>query len=485
MKPYVAAACLLAFVAMPAHALTFAPGSLVVSVEGNGVVGATSGPYTDNQATPITLFNYTPTGTASVSYAGSVKLPASISGEYGSSSEGLIQRSADGRYLVIAGYGVNAAAYNANPAAYGTAINNPAKPTALGQSGSLQNAGYTPVPRVVALINSAGQADTSTQLYGVFNGNNPRSVATVDGKSFYIAGQGTSPDSTGGVFYAVKGASQAIAITGNDTNGKTSAQDARVVEIHNNQLYVSVDSKEGSGSNRDFIGTLGTAGAMPTGLYDSGNGPTQLSGFGNKGGTGKVTMTATTANGLNSGKEINLSPESYFFADSHTLYVADSGMPKNDSVTNDSGSSTVGDGGLQKWVLNDTTHSWSLVYTLSAGLGLVKNSGASGVTGLLGLTGQVVGNQVQLYATSYVIGDTDQTYLYGITDLLSATTNGGRSFATLAAAPVDSKFRGVAFAPDVLAAVPEPANWAMMVTGFGLLGGALRRRSRVANVVFG
>ena len=59
-------------------------------------------------------------------------------------------------------------------------------------------------------------------------------------------------------------------------------------------------------------------------------------------------------------------------------------MPKNDSVTNDSGSSTLGDGGLQKWVLSDTTHSWSLVYTLSAGLGLVKNSTASGVTSSTG-----------------------------------------------------------------------------------------------------
>jgi hypothetical protein len=34
------------------------------------------------------------------------------------------------------------------------------------------------------------------------------------------------------------------------------------------------------------------------------------------------------------------------------------------------------------------------------------------------------------------------------------------------------------FAPDngLLAAVPEPATWAMLVAGFGLVGGALRRR---------
>lgn len=38
-----------------------------------------------------------------------------------------------------------------------------------------------------------------------------------------------------------------------------------------------------------------------------------------------------------------------------------------------------------------------------------------------------------------------------------------------------STFSGVAFAPTV-AAVPEPATWAFMLLGFGLIGSALRRR---------
>jgi hypothetical protein len=32
---------------------------------------------------------------------------------------------------------------------------------------------------------------------------------------------------------------------------------------------------------------------------------------------------------------------------------------------------------------------------------------------------------------------------------------------------------------DPTAAVPEPATWAMMVGGFGLIGSAMRRRQRV------
>jgi hypothetical protein len=486
MKSFVAACLLASAAALPAHAAGFLPGSLVVSVEGNGVVGATSGSYTDNQAAPLTLFNYTTTGTSSASYVSSLVLPQTssgannaISGEYGSSSEGILQLSANGKYLTIAGYGVNAATFNANPTAYGTAANDPNKPTALGQSTSLTNTAFITVPRVVALIDAAGNVDTTTALTGVFNGNNPRSVATVDGTSFYLSGQGNSPDSTGGVFYAQKGATTATAITGNDTNKKASAQDTRVVEIVGNQLFVSADSKEGSGNNRDFIGTLGTAGSLPTTLFNSGAGPTQLAGFGNSGGTGKLTITALNGNGINAiGSEVNLSPESFFFADSHTLYVADAGISKNDSALNDSNGTALGDGGLQKWVYNDATKSWSLVYTISAGLNLVANNAASGVTGLLGLTGQVVNGQVSLYATSYTIGDLDQSYLYGVTDTLTATNSAGISFDTLAAAPVDSNFKGVAFAPTADSTVPEPATWAMMVVGFGVAGAAMRRRTR-------
>jgi hypothetical protein len=34
------------------------------------------------------------------------------------------------------------------------------------------------------------------------------------------------------------------------------------------------------------------------------------------------------------------------------------------------------------------------------------------------------------------------------------------------------------------AAVPEPASWAMMICGFGLMGGAVRRRASNMTVVY-
>ena len=80
----------LVLAAVPARAITFTAGDLVVSLSGN-VDG--SGPYADNQASPISRQQMTTTGVL----AGSQVLPqtattangmtqSAISGEYGSSS---------------------------------------------------------------------------------------------------------------------------------------------------------------------------------------------------------------------------------------------------------------------------------------------------------------------------------------------------------------------------------------------------------------
>ena len=92
------------------------PGNLVVVVEGCGVYGgactsvangngsgvgnSSVGGYGDNEAAPLTLFQYAPTGAASATYVNSLVLPQAgsganfpVSGEYGSSSEGTLQLS--------------------------------------------------------------------------------------------------------------------------------------------------------------------------------------------------------------------------------------------------------------------------------------------------------------------------------------------------------------------------------------------------------
>lgn len=483
---------------MPALAqqTVFTPGNLVVAVEGCGVRGGTctsvpngsgaNGSYGDNQAAPLTLFQYTPNGTASVAYQNSLVLPQNasganlpVSGEYGSSSEATLQLSGGGQYLTIVGYGINAATFDANPDAYGAAPSG-----ALAQSGSLTGQSYTPIPRVLTLIDANGNVNSSTAIYNIFNNNNPRSAYTLDGLNAWVSGQGNKDD-TGGVFYVPIGmvTTAPVAITGLDTSSNSEAQDTRIVQVYNNTLYVSVDSKEGSGSNRDFIGTLGAPPA--TSLYNGSAGPTQLSGFGTTK-AGKLTITSGAngnGNGLNAGQQINLSPVGYFFASPSVLYVADGGDPKNDSNgdTNSTGTANIGDGGLQKWVNSKTdgTGTWTLAYTLYQGLNLVNNGNTDGTSGLYGLAATVSGNNVLVYATNYTLNDLDPTYLYGITDNLTytkASQAAGESFTPLATAPADSNFKGVSFAPAIPAGDVEittlPSGLAFTASGAGCEPGA-------------
>jgi autotransporter passenger strand-loop-strand repeat protein len=430
----------------PNETLTaFTAGDLVISVYGDG---DDSGTYGDNQASPIVLREITTTG----AIVGDLVLPQTtttadgvtenaISGEYGSSSEGTLELSADGQSLTIMGYGVNAQTFNSGGAnVYGNA--------ALAQSTSVPGGPFTPVARVVADISYNGTVDTSTALYNIDNTNNPRSVATVNGTTFYIAGQGVKGDTTQGVFLAHDGASSATAI---DTS-----TDARTAEIINGVLFVSRDSTQGAGgtSNIESFGTT-----LPTTATVG----TPLAGI-----DGTITLSAAQDNSVNAGAvgtTIHLSPENFFFADANTLYVADGGNPKEGGL---------GDGGLQKWVFNGST--WTLEYTLSAGLNLVPDSATSGTTGLIGLTGTVVGGVVELFATNSTIGDTDQTFLYGITDTLAATTGAGESFTILETAAPDTNIRGVSFAPTASATTPTSTTVSGGVTSSGITvtsGGSL------------
>lgn len=300
-------------------------------------------------------------------------------------SEGGLQLSADGRYLVLGGH-------NAAP---GTA-----------QGSGAGTLGAVNATRTIARIDSSGSIDTTTGFgngeYANASGTSLRSVYSADGSSFYTAGQGGT--GTGGVRYVTYGtvtspSSPSVLIT----NNATGAVNIRRVAAFNGQLYASTNSTPTTGVSTVGSGVPVTATNPMTNLFGTGG-----------------------------------SSYDFFFASSTVAYLTDT-------------RATASGGGLQRYNFNGT--SWVLAYTINAGL----------TTGLSGLTG------VNLGGGNFYFGaiTQDGARLVSITDNLANTSSAGAgSFVTLAIAPTNTAFRGVA--------VPTPGVLALM--GFGGLLAARRRR---------
>jgi hypothetical protein len=164
-------------------------------------------------------------------------------------------------------------------------------------------------------------------------------------------------------------------------------------------------------------------------------------------------------------------PFGVFFADAKTLYVSDEG---NGTTTFSGNTFTAAaaqtTAGLQKWVLNEATKTWTLAYTLQAGLDLgapykVKGypTGLNAPTGLpwspatdglRNITGRVNDDgTVTIWAiTSTVSGGGDQgadpNKLVMITDKVAATTLPAKeTFSTVRTAKSGEVLRGVSFTP--------------------------------------
>ncbi|HEX8136386.1 MAG TPA: tandem-95 repeat protein [Pyrinomonadaceae bacterium] len=210
-----------------AHAASpFTAGNLVIFRVGDGVAAPTSA------ATAAFLDEYTPTGTLvqsialpTATAAGNRRL--TVSGT--ATTEGLLTRSDDGRYLVVAGY----------DAPTGTA--------------SVATSSASTFNRVIGLVDVNGTIDTSTALAD--STGNPRSAASTNGNNLWIASNNT------GLRHTTLGGTTSTQLNSTSTN-------LRQTNIYNGQLYVSAQS----GTLR--IGTVGTG--TPT---TAGQAITNLPGF--------------------------------------------------------------------------------------------------------------------------------------------------------------------------------------------------------------
>lgn len=244
------------------HASGFTPGNLVVVRVGDGTATLT------NASTAVFLDEYTSAG----AFVQSVALPTSVAGnQYPltnsgvATSEGYLNLSDDGRYLVQAGY-------SAAPGMTGIASTTSAV-----------------APRLVGRTElSTATTDTSTIFSGdtSYSANNIRSATSLDGAEFWTAGTAGAGTDGGVRYVASLGANTSTQLSANVTN-------TRVIGIYAGQVYVS--SASGSFKGVSMVGT-----GLPT---TSGQTITLLPGF------------------------PSASPSQYdfFFADPSTLYVAEDG----------------------------------------------------------------------------------------------------------------------------------------------------------------
>ena len=202
----------------------FTAGNLVVYRVGTGTT-ALSG-----VATTVFLDEYTPTGT----FVRSVKLPSvaaeatgtnkRVTASGSATSEGFFTRSANGLYLIAEGYDADTATAAIGKTLAGT------------------------VNRVAATIDVNANINSSNVSPSFSSGNNFRSIASVDGNSFYLGGGATGigymPVQTGGVDSAIQ--------------LSTTVTNVRCIEIFGGQLYIS----SASGTPPIRIATVGTG--LPT-----------------------------------------------------------------------------------------------------------------------------------------------------------------------------------------------------------------------------
>jgi hypothetical protein len=510
-----ASMALVAALASPAFATTFiAPGSLLISSTTYADLGAAAALVAGSSVLPGSKAGKTAKATADGSFlnvfnnetpdpafgvTSAIKIqdlnansgavlqsldidPSVVSTSFSSKSELSlnITKTSNGPVATFMGYaggGVGTLdVSNSDTTAYIDSTN----PVTSTYSGKLAgNPNYAFNRAVVALNADGTYSTTQTLAYG---GNNGRAAVLGANGQYYTVGNSNNGSGTPtqlttstGLEVVTPGAtanSQMIDPSYQSIIGDKAGKDAnfRGLTVFDNQLYFT----KGSGSNGiDTVYTVSEPnGQLPT-AADAASATISIL-------PGLPTDSAKVTGG-------NFTPFGLFFANATTMYVADEGTGNAlDMATN---------AGLEKWSLIGGV--WSLDYTLQDGLiGSTytvsgTNSGVAGTwptvtsAGLRDITGRVnADGTVTLWGvTSTRSASTDNgadpNEIVEITDLLGALTDpGSESFSVYDGPQYGVRYGGVALAP-----VPEPATWALMLIGFGALGGGLRRRRALAKGV--
>jgi hypothetical protein len=329
-----------------------------------------------------------------------------------------------------------------------------------------------------AILSNTGGDNVLYAAGNAGNGSNPQPDAIITGTGAQIMTPQYVPESAQDPAAATPVGSFNVTQLGDKSDKIGKDTNFRGLTIYNNVVYYT----KGSGSNGIntvyFVDTTGKACPDGVGVPQPGAGlpaspiaydPSLVA-------TEGVTpynmcVLAGFPTTLAKSPTENAFPFGMWFANKDTLYVADEGSGDNTySTTSGTYTTAAADAsaGLQKWVFNGTT--WSLAYTLSAGLNLgtpytvagypAGDNAATGLPwapatdGLRNITGRVnPDGTVTIWAvTSTVSGSGDQgadpNKLVAITDPLAATAPAaGEAFVTVRSAGFGQVLRGISFTP--------------------------------------
>jgi hypothetical protein len=408
---------------------------------------------------------------------------------FSSKSEIALNLSTDGRYLSFMGYVAPIDTVDVSNSNTPGAVDptNPvgidylraaAKVDAFGNFHFTETNAYSGNNGRAAILNNTDGSDFFYTTGNGGNGSNPQPDSIIIGTGAQLVDASNKPEAEQDPGTTTPVGSFSVTELGAKADKIGKDDNYRGLTIFNNVVYVT----KGSGSNGVntvyFIDTTGTAcpkgvgvpsksAALPTSPISYDPADLQKNGL-----PSNMCILAGFSTTPNKSATVTAFPFGVWFADANTLYVADEGdgyTGGTDLYTHAAAQTTAG---LQKWVFNSSTNTWTLAYTLQAGLGLgspytvhgyptgnnpgTKLPWAPATDGLRNITGRVNRDgTVTIWAVTSTIsgnGDVgaDPNRLVAITESLkntSASKAAGERFFTVRQAGFAETLRGVSFTP--------------------------------------